>query len=177
MAKPTRTGQKHANRGAEVQRELLLRIFDEAYNKTAWHGPNLLGSIRRVPAPLAMRKPGRVRHRIAEITIHCAYWKYTMRRRLLGEKRGSFALKGSNWFELPPRLTDAQWRGYKTLLQDEHDALRSALASMQWPDMVARFPSESKFLEQAYGVAMHDTYHAGQIQTIKAMLRGGAPSR
>ncbi|NUQ50463.1 MAG: ATP-binding cassette domain-containing protein, partial [Phycisphaerae bacterium] len=32
-----------------------------------------------------------------EIALHAAYWKYVTRRRLRGDKRGSFPLKGSNW--------------------------------------------------------------------------------
>ena len=33
--------------------------------------------------------------------MHAAYWKYVARRRLLGDKRGSFSLEGSNWFRRP----------------------------------------------------------------------------
>ncbi len=37
-------------RGKRIAPEisLLLRIIDEAYEKKAWHGPNLRGSIRSV---------------------------------------------------------------------------------------------------------------------------------
>ncbi|MCH7592465.1 MAG: DinB family protein [Planctomycetes bacterium] len=158
------------------QRRLLLRILDEAFDKKAWHGPNLLGSIRRVPATLAVRRPGRGRHNIAGITVHCAYWKYAIRRRIRGDKRGSFTLKGSNWFDLSSRLTDTQWRGYVALVREEHAALRETLASTPWRALVKAFGGEPKFLEQAYGIAMHDTYHAGQIQTLKAILKRSTPS-
>ena len=171
MVRSTRSRKSRTNAATKTERELLLRILDDAYNKTAWHGPNLLGSLRRVPAGLARRRPGRGRHSIAEITVHCAYWKYATRRRLCGQKRGSFALKGSNWFELPSRLTDTQWRSYKALLEEEHSVLREAIVSMPWQAMVEKFASESKFVEQVYGLAMHDTYHAGQIQAIKAACR------
>jgi len=33
--------------------ELLIRILDESYEKKAWHGPNLRGSIRDLPVELA----------------------------------------------------------------------------------------------------------------------------
>lgn len=170
--KPGRTPRRKA--GTKTERELILRLFDDAFNKPAWHGPNLLGSIRRVQAKIAVRKARHLRHSIAEITVHCAYWKYALRRRLRGEKRGSFAIKGSNWFELSSRLTETQWRSYKSLLKAEHEALREALVSMSWKAMVDRFPNESKFVEHAFGVALHDTYHAGQIQTIKSALKTGA---
>ncbi len=74
----------------------LLDLLDEAYNRVAWHGPNLRGSIRGVTAREATRSPRAGRHNIWEIVVHAAYWKYTVRRRLVGEKRGSFSQKGSN---------------------------------------------------------------------------------
>ena len=43
-------------------------------------------------------RPHPARHSIQEIVVHAAYWKYAVRRRLKGEKRGSFPLKGSDWF-------------------------------------------------------------------------------
>ena len=66
---------------AKPQRILLLRVLDQAFDVKAWHGPNLLGSIRRVQAGTAVRRPGRGRRNIAEITLHCAYWKYAKIRR------------------------------------------------------------------------------------------------
>ena len=81
--------------------EFLLSLLDRAFHKHSWHGPNLKGSIRRVTAGEAAWRPGPGRKSIWEITLHAAYWKYAVRRRLLGEKRGSFALKGSNWFPMP----------------------------------------------------------------------------
>src|SRR6266404_471126 len=81
--------------------EHLLGLLDEAYKRAAWHGPNLRGSIRGVTAHEAAWRPKAGRHNIWEIAVHAAYWKYTVRRRLLGKKRGSFSLPGSNWFLRP----------------------------------------------------------------------------
>ena len=75
---------------------LLLRMLDEAYSVKTWHGPNLKGSLRGLTAVTAAWRPGPKRHNIWEVAVHAAYWKYVVRRRLLGEKRGSFELKGSN---------------------------------------------------------------------------------
>ena len=79
---------------------MLLDLLDEGYQRKSWHGPNLRGSIRRVTAGQAAWRPAAGRKCIAEIVVHAAYWKYTVRRRILNEKRGSFPLKGSNWFAL-----------------------------------------------------------------------------
>jgi hypothetical protein len=74
----------------DSQISLLLHIVDEAYNHRGWHGPNLLGTLRGLSAEEAAWRPGEGRHNIWEIVLHCAYWKYAVRRRIAGLKRGSF---------------------------------------------------------------------------------------
>ena len=72
--------------------------LDRAYDVQSWHGPNLKGSLRGLSPAVAFFRPGPKRHSIYDLILHTAYWKYTVRRRLTGEKRGSFALEGSNFF-------------------------------------------------------------------------------
>jgi hypothetical protein len=87
--------------GGELKQ--ALAALDEAFDRKAWHGTNLRGSVRGLDARDAAWRPGRGRHNIWELVVHAAYWKYTVRRRLTGEKRGSFPLPGSNWFTRPER--------------------------------------------------------------------------
>lgn len=152
-------------------RALLLCLIDEAYDKTAWHGPNLRSSIRRVPVEQAVWRPGRGRRNLAEIVVHCAYWKYAVRRRIRGDKRGSFPLKGSNWFTLPGRLTDAQWRDYVALLDEQHRLLREAIAAAPSSRLSTTRSGKSVLMAHVYGIALHDTYHTGQIRTIKVLYK------
>src|SRR5882757_2174566 len=99
--------------------ELLLDLFDRAYDRKAWHGPNLRGSIRGLDPAEAAWRPAPDRRSIAEQVLHAAYWKYAVRRMLRGDRRGSFALKGSNWFPVGDALDLARWKGYVRLLDDE----------------------------------------------------------
>ena len=149
---------------------LLLRFIDEGFEKKAWHGPNLKGSFRGLSTSQAAWRPHSLKHSIAEIVVHCAYWKYAVRRRLTGEKRGSFSLKGSNWFAIDAPLAEAQWQAYVALLNREHRALRETVASFP-PRRLEEFPKGGKvrLVSQIYGAAMHDVYHAGQIQLIKRL--------
>src|SRR5262245_48041493 len=94
----------------------LLTILDQAYDRRSWHGTNLRGSIRGLSAKRAAWRPARGRHNIWELVVHAAYWKYVVRRRLGREARGSFPLKGSNWFERPLEGTDHAWRADVLLL-------------------------------------------------------------
>jgi len=143
----------------------VLTLLDEAYEKKTWHGPNLKQSLKGVPARQAAWRPGPGRHNIWELALHAAYWKYAVRRRIEGGKRGSFVLKGSNFFARPEKgkATEAAWSADKKLLGREHRALRAAIAK------VLRTSRGAKFLRQLYGVAFHDIYHAGQIRLLRRL--------
>jgi hypothetical protein len=158
------------NRGDLSDIQLLLRLLDEAYSVKTWHGPNLKGSLRGLAAATAAWRPGPNRHNIWEIAVHAGYWKYVVRRRLLGEKRGSFALKGSNWFARPQELSDRAWKSDLALLDQEHATLKEAVAGLN-PALLIFTPAGSKVSNLALisGIANHDVYHAGQIQLLKRL--------
>jgi len=149
--------------------DLLLRLIEQAYDRRSWHGPNLRGSIRGVLPAVAAWRPGRDRHSIAEVVVHAAYWKYVVRRRLLGEKRGSFPLKGSNWFPRPA-LSKKVWAEDIALLERMHGELRAAVAGLSPADLDVK-PAGSKVsnFDLLAGVTTHDVYHAGQIQLLKRL--------
>jgi len=150
---------------------LLLRIIDESYEKKAWHGPNLRGSIRGVEIKEAAWRPGPGRHNIWEIVVHAAYWKYAVRRRMLGEKRGSFPLRGSNWFVRPTTMTGEAWWEDIALLENMHRRMRTAVAGFSLREL-QKVPRGSKVSNVSiiYGIALHDVYHAGQIQLLKRLV-------
>ena len=148
----------------------LLMLLDEAYNKPAWHGPNLRGSIRRLDAVRAARRPAPDRKNIWEIVLHAAYWKHAVLRQLTGQKRGSFPLEGSNWF--PRDVADeAAWKTDVKLLDRIHTELRASVAALS-ADVLETRPTGSKhtYRRLIQGAALHDVYHAGQVQTLKRLL-------
>lgn len=159
-------------RGASFNREQLLDLLAEAYELKSWHGPNLRGSIRRVSATDAARTTGPGRKSIAEIVLHAAYWKYTVRRRILGEARGSFPLKGSNWFALPSPYGEAAWKAAAKLLDEQHRLLIAAVEGLSTDDMNRITPGGTYPIGFVVrGIALHDVYHAGQIQLLKALWK------
>ena len=128
------------------------------------------------------RRPAPGRHNIWELVVHCAYWKYAVRRRLTGQKRGSFPLEGSNWFGRPqPGATTGRagaraWKEDVALLERMHRELRAAIAALPAsaitgaPGTRARAASGRRQTTTAWlihGIIAHDLYHAGQIQTLK----------
>lgn len=151
----------------------LLILLDEAFRRKSWHGPNLRGSLRGLSTAQVTWRPAPDRRSIAEIAIHTAYWKYSVRRRLLGEPRGSFALKGSNWFPIAPPLAEEEWKRHLALLEAEHKQFLTAVAELP-AHRLDQTPagSSTSFRRLIQGAALHDVYHAGQIQLLKR-LQGG----
>jgi len=146
---------------------ILLDLLDQAYDHKSWHGTNLRGSILGLTVPAALWRPGKGRHNIWEIVVHAGYWKYAVRRRLTGEKRGSFPQKGSNWFG---RSGSDDLKTDIRLLADEHARLRAAVAGLD-PGRLDRPIPGSRLTHRFLitGVASHDLYHAGQIQLLKRL--------
>lgn len=54
---------------------VILDLFEEAFARKTWHGPNLWQSLKGVNAEQAAWRPAANRHNIWEETLHAAYWK------------------------------------------------------------------------------------------------------
>ncbi len=146
--------------------ELLLRMLAEGFARSAWHGPNLRQSLKGVRAKHAAWRPAHGRHNIWELALHSAYWKYAVRRKIEGGKRGTFVLKGSNFFTRPDKrgATEAAWRADLALLEKEHRSLEQSVRR------VLKTNPSRKLLRTLYGIAFHDVYHAGQIQLLRRLM-------
>ena len=164
MAKP----QKRSD-----DRLLLVQMVEEAYRLPNWNETNLRSSLRRVSPEMAAWHPPHAKRSIADITVHCAYYKYALRRRLTGAKRGSFPFKGSGWFQTPATITREQWSEYLALLESEHEQLVEAIqsATQTLSRSKSRRNGQWTNVQRVYWLAIHDGYHTGQINMIKAMYR------
>jgi hypothetical protein len=143
---------------------MLLEGLDEAFDKKSWHGPNLRGAIRGVTARQASWRPVPHAHNIWEYALHAAYWKYVVRRRITGEKRGSFSLAGSNFFTRPVEFSEKAWKGDIELLAAQHQDLRRAVTELAAPTRA--------LVHLIRGAAAHDLYHAGQIRLLRKLYPG-----
>jgi hypothetical protein len=153
----------------DLSLDLLLQVIDQGFDRQSWHGPNLRGSIRGVTVQQALWRPQSQRHNIWEHVLHTAYWKYTVRRRILGEKRGTFPLKGSNWIT-PQDITAVAWRRDVQLLVESHESMRASIADVSPALLHKRLPgAKVTYFFLISGIAAHDVYHAGQIQLLKRL--------
>jgi len=154
--------------------ELLLEIMDQAFDQKGWHGTTLRGALRGVTPAQALWRPGRNRHNVWELTVHAAYWKYAVRRRLAGEATGSFERKPSNWPAIPDPPDLKAWKRDIALLDAEHGKLRRVVSGLSPADLERRSPKGVwTYAEEIHGIAAHDLYHTGQIQLIKRLMPAG----
>lgn len=148
----------------------VLRALDPPAGYRPWHGgATVLGCVRGLDAEVAAWKPAPDRHSIWALTLHIAYWKYAVRRRLTGEEKGAFPRSPADWPAVPdPAAADA-WAEDRRLLRDEHRRLVEAVRSFdagrldEKPEEDARWT----FMELLSGIVEHDLYHTGQIQIMK----------
>jgi hypothetical protein len=160
------------NRSADPRIELLLEVMDQAFDQKSWHGTTLRGSLRGVSPEEAVWRPAPGRHNIWELTLHAAYWKYAVRRRLAGDAIGSFDRKPSNWPGVPEPADLKAWKRDVAFLEAQHRKLREVVRQMTPQELDRRSPKGVwRNAEEIHGIAAHDLYHTGQIQLIKRLMR------
>ncbi len=149
--------------------ELLLDNLDRAYRGRSWHGTSLRGALRGLRPEAALWRPASARNRIWDYLLHCAYWKYVVRRRL--EPAGpAFPRVGSDFPAVPAHADAASLARDLALLDEQHELLRRAVAATP---RAALLQARGSWRVRDYilGAAAHDFYHAGQI-TLLQRLRG-----
>jgi hypothetical protein len=175
--RPNRCDDACGASGASMESTItgdLVAAVEEAFRVRSWHGTNLRGSVRGLTVAQASWRPRPDRHNIWELVVHAAYWKYAVRRRLTGEKRGSFPLEGSNFWSRPVEGTVAEWRRDVALLVDQHEQLVEAVCAFPARRWSQRAPgSPFTFAALVRGIAAHDLYHAGQVQLLKRLAGKG----
>ena len=158
---------------ARAELRSMIDLIDEAFEKRAWHGPTLRRAIAGVTAAQAVWRPAPGRHNILELTVHAAYWKHEVRRRLRGGRREPFLLKGHNWFA----AGGASWKTAVRLLVDEHRALRATVAALPPKALARRVRGRDTAAFTIRGIAAHDLYHAGQIQLLRRLQKSNRKAR
>jgi hypothetical protein len=164
-------GLRKEKRSAGPLINLLLEVLDQAFDRKGWHGTTLRGALRGVTPDQALWRPGARRHNVWELTLHAAYWKYAVRRRLAGAAIGSFDRKPSNWPAIPDPPDLRAWKRDVAFLDAEHRKLREVVSGLTPAALKLRSPRGVwTYAEEIHGVAAHDLYHTGQIQLIKRLM-------
>jgi hypothetical protein len=156
----------------------ILALVEEGFQKKAWHGANLRSALRGVSADEAAWRPRKNRHNIWELAVHAAYWKYAVTKRLTGSKRHEFPEKGRNFFarsieKSTKAEAEKRWARDLALLNTTHKELRAAIAGLAESEFERPCRgSRQTVMRNVAGIAMHDVYHAGQIQLLRKLYTG-----
>jgi hypothetical protein len=79
-------------------------------------------------------------------------------------------LKGSNWFERSDSQDKGLWKTDLDLLEQMHRELRAVALAFPAGKLLDKIAATKHTpLRLIQGVALHDVYHAGQIQTLKRL--------
>jgi len=157
---------------------LLLRLLDESYEKKAWQGPNLRGSLRAVTAGQAAWRPapGRPQHLGAH--LHAAVLEVRRGADADGRETRVISREGEQLVRAAGLADRRVWRADLALLDAQHRRLRAAVAKLRRGPLRGK-PRGSKYKTDTlvYGVASHDVYHTGQIQMLKRLWKDRKKSR
>lgn len=157
---------------ASTQMDLLVWNLQPPPGRRNWHGgPSPVGALRGVSADQAAWRPTARRKSVWELALHIAYWKYTVRRHLVGGPQPRFPRRPANFPRLPDPADEAAWMRDVALLRYEHDRLVEAVRRLDQRRLAAIPPGGRKWTygELVLGVAAHDAYHTGQIQLLKRL--------
>jgi len=154
----------------------LIRRTIQPRRGQAWHGgPTPVGALRGVAAAQARRTLPGGRQSIWRLTLHIAYWKYTVRRHLVGGSIPRFPRSPANFPALPARPDERAWKADRDLLAEEHRLLLRCLERLDPRVLRRRPPGARRWTreEMVIGVLLHDVYHTGQIQLLKRLWKKG----
>jgi len=151
-----------------ASRELLVRLLDEGYSKTGWLDRSLAKALRGVDVREALFRPAPGRHSTWEQVVHLRYWKHVLLHRIIGDGPVPFGEEGRDWFPRT-REDEGEWRRERRRLAEAHRRFR-------------QFVLEKKSLTSAdvdriVGAALHDVYHAAQIELNRRLYRARGKRR
>lgn len=163
---------EHTN-AAVPDRATILAMLEESYTGPAWHGPSVLEALAGVTGSTAACKPAAERNSIWELVLHLAHGRHLLIERTTGQSIDAFPRQiREPWWPVSPSDTDdAAWRADLALLDERQRALMDAIRRST-PAQLARVPhgSQHSVARQLLGMALHDSYHAGQIRLLALMF-------
>jgi hypothetical protein len=154
-------------------RATILFSLNESYAGPAWHGPSVRESLDGVSAQVAASKLSPSRNSIWELVLHLAHGRHLLIERITATPDATFPrhVREPWWPVTPVDVSDDAWRRDLALL-DEYDAKLVDAIRRATPAQLERVPERSEYTvtQQLIGMALHDTYHAGQIRLLALEL-------
>ncbi len=167
---------------SDARIEMVLEHLDPSPGRKLWHGgASALGALRGVSPEEAVWVPAPGRHSIWALTLHIAYWKYIVRRKIMAGPKGEFPRSPSNFPRVPEPASADSWKADRALLREKHRELVESIGHLD-PARLDEIPEGNgsySYRDLMLGILLHDTHHAGQIVMLKRLyasgLGGGTP--
>lgn len=154
-------------------RATIVAMLEESYAGPAWHGPSVLEALDGVRASTAARKLDAQRNSIWELVLHLAHGRHLLAERTVNEPTSAFprGIREPWWPVSPLDTSETAWRADLALLEERQRMLMEAIRRAT-PTQLARVPdgSQHSVARQLLGMALHDSYHAGQIRLLALAL-------
>jgi uncharacterized damage-inducible protein DinB len=168
--------ERELAKALEPSRELVVWALRESHAGPAWHGPTVRDALRGITAAQAARRVAPDRNTIWDLVRHLAYGRHLLMRRLNPKspiEKFPYALRRSWWPVLPKDRSERAWQADLALLDAYHAQLLAAVTNASDAALHRhRARNRRTIAHELLGLALHDTYHAGQIRLLTKLGRG-----
>jgi uncharacterized damage-inducible protein DinB len=153
----------------------LLDWVEHVFSQEGWH-VSLLDSVTNLTAAQAAWVPAPGRNSIWKIVEHVALWKEEGARRIMGaDPRPAGWEKDNDWRSIG-EATAERWGVALQRLRAAHTSVVAELATRRDVDLNSPPPgSRLPLLATIRGLVVHDSYHCGQICSLRALQ--GIPAK
>jgi hypothetical protein len=150
----------------DTAKRVLLDHLDSVFYGEAWHGGALLPTIREFDLD-EMSREGHEGYSPWKIVLHCAFWKFVVRRALLGDQALKFGREPDDFPDVPETRDEQALARDIEFLTNEHTLLRTAVEELAGERLNERTKQgQFTFAGLIAGVAAHDVYHTAQIRNL-----------
>ncbi len=154
-----------------LQTEKIIHLLDAAYNGKAWHGGNMIESLKDLTATQAAKRPLSNIKSIWEYVLHLIQWRIFCIKKL--QKNASFDIilnTENDW----PKLTNTDktaWEEALKKLEITQNELKVELRQLS-EEALDEIVINRRYsvYELVIGILQHDAYHQGQINLLRKFL-------
>lgn len=150
----------------------IARLLEQTFAGMPYYGPSVLGTLERVTADIAIRKPHRSVPSIWELVTHpTAELNYA--RTVIEGTAGPWIEGQTAW----PTITDTSEAAWQQVIQDLKQANRGLVRVVRQLDdaILDQHPVrvQGPFYVMLHGTLQHNVYHTGQISLLTRQMTLG----
>jgi hypothetical protein len=152
-------------------KDLVIDHLEYTFERETWQPP-LAEAVDGLTAAQAAWKPAPARHSIWQIVRHVTLWKQSVLDGLAGRPADADVLERMDWQEVAG--DDAAWRQDVARLHEIVRQLKQVALAADGAMLTALVPTvqdapPQPLMQRLLRQATHDSYHAGQIQYVRAL--------